>query len=266
MKPVNILIVENEFIIAEKLSTDLASAGYMVTGVATSGEEAVAMVAKYLPDLIIMDIKLEGEIDGIDAATMINKNYSIPVIYLTGYTDQNLFARAKFTRPASYLTKPYNPSDVYHAIELALYSAAANDKGFDEKKTEKEGPLFVLSNKIFVKDSKNCFLRVCVDDIFWIEAEGSYSNIETAEGKYITSHNLKAIEKKIHHKNLLRVHRSFIINLDKIKHIVGKSTVVMENPKLCLPRKGNNENMSVNCSIPIGREYRDGLHKHLNMI
>lgn len=269
MKPVSILIVENEFIISEKLSADLTSAGYRVTGVATSGKEAVELVAKYLPDLIIMDIKLEGELDGIDTVTLINKNYSVPVIYLTGYTDQKLFTRAKFTRPASYLTKPYNPGDVYNAIELALYHAdRINNPVKNDNATTNTLPC-IFNDRIFVKDNKNCFNKIDISDITYIKGEGSYSVIETIHGKFTISHNLKTLETKIGNPKIARVHRSYLINLGRVKQIVGKSYVIIGTNDLYpdqseSPGKENKKGKGI--EIPIGPEYRESIHQIVKFI
>ena len=228
MKPASILIVENEFIIAEKLSSDLAVAGYLVSGVATSGKEAVELVAKYLPDLIIMDIKLEGELDGIDTVTLINKNYSVPVIYLTGYTDQHLFTRAKFTRPASYLTKPYNPGDVFHAIELALYHADSINNPVKNDPEITSSSACIFNDRIFVKDSKNCFNKVDISDIICIRGEGSYSVIETS----------------------------------RVKQVVGKNFLVLGTDDLVPGGNESSEKEKVGAKkieIPIGPEYRESI-------
>lgn len=260
MKPASILIVENEFIIAEKLSADLAGAGYLVTGVATSGKEAVELVAKYLPDLIMMDIKLDGELDGIDTASLIGKNYSVPVIYLTGYTDNNLFTRAKFTRPASYLTKPYNPGDVFHAIELALYHADSINSLVKAGNETTSPSACIFNDRIFVKDSKNCFNKVDISDIICIEGGGSYSVIETIHGKFVTSYNLKAIESKIGNPKIARVHRSYLVNLSRVKQVVGKNSLVLGADDFTT---GGNESpgkekvSTKRIEIPIGPEYRE---------
>ena len=108
MEPAKILIVEDEFIIAEKLSADLSDIGYDITEVVSSGENAISSVTENPPDLIIMDINIDGELDGIQTAKKILSLMAIPVIYLTGLTDQSVFQKARLTRPAGYLSKPYN--------------------------------------------------------------------------------------------------------------------------------------------------------------
>jgi DNA-binding LytR/AlgR family response regulator len=269
MKPVSILIVENEFIIAEKLSADLRGIGYRVTGVAASGIEAIELAEKFLPDLIIMDIKLEGELDGIDTACLINKNYSVPVIYLTGYTDQNLFTRAKFTRPASYLTKPYNPSDVFNAIELALYNANRINNKIKHDNEPTDTLPCIFNDRIFVKDNKNCFNKIDISDITYIKGEGSYSIIETIHGKFTISHNLKTIENKIGNPKIVRVHRSYLVNLSRVQQIIGRNFLVLCGEDLIfdcseLTKKENFTGKRI--EIPIGPEYKESIHQIIKFI
>ena len=263
MSPVKILIVEDEFIISEKLAQNLKQVGYIIMGIFTSGEEVLKQMDSDTPDLIIMDIKLEGELDGIQTATQINKIHPIPIIYLTGLNDQKIFNRAKITHPASFLSKPYNQYDVNNAIELALHNAAFPIEKINEETTDS---LFVLTDRIFVKDSKNCFNKIGIEDILWIEGEGSYSIIETLDGQYMTSYNLKAIEKKIQHSNLLRIHRSYIINLNRIKQIVGKSFVILEYMEKDSDKTTKNTNGIIKKKIPIGPEYREKIQKYLRLL
>jgi PAS domain S-box-containing protein len=123
-----ILIVEDERITAEDIRAGLKLAGYEVPVIVSSGEEAVQQAGKIKPDLVLMDIKLEGEMDGIDAACEIRKLYDIPVIYLTAYSDEKTVERAKLTEPSGFLvkdhgiiTKPFEESELHAAIEITLY-------------------------------------------------------------------------------------------------------------------------------------------------
>lgn len=259
MEPAKILIVEDEFIIAEKLSADLSDIGYKITEIVSSGEEAIRSVAVNPPDLIIMDIHIDGELDGIETTHRIHDEMAIPVIYLTGLTDQEVFQKARKTRPVGYLSKPYNRQDIYHAIELALYSAGGGlDSVTDEKQQDSA---YVLKDRIFLKDSKKCFNKISIDDIFWIKADGSYSLIETKHGKYLTSNNIKTIEKKISNPQFVRIHRSYLVNINWVKQIVGKSFAVLE-----LPRPDGSQTTNTNVEIPIGAEYRDNISRIIRFI
>jgi len=120
-RPVKILLVEDERIVAMDLKHRLENMNYTVLAVVSSGEEAVEKAALMLPDLILMDIVLMGEMDGIHAAQIIKDNYNIPVLYLTAYSDEKTLKRAKITGPFGYIIKPFEDMELHSAIEIALY-------------------------------------------------------------------------------------------------------------------------------------------------
>ncbi len=128
MNPISILVVEDEVIVAENLAGKLQHLGYAVAGIAIEGHEAVKMVIEHRPQLVMMDIQLQGEFDGIDAAEAIKKHHDIPIIYLTAHSDTNTLARAKITRPFGYVLKPFEERDLATQIELALYKHEAERK------------------------------------------------------------------------------------------------------------------------------------------
>jgi CheY-like chemotaxis protein len=117
----NILIVEDEAIVAHDLSSKLTNMGYVIVGTANTGREAIELTAKLEPDVVLMDIRLPGEIDGIQAAGEIYENNKTPVIYVTAYADDDTLRRARETHPAGYVLKPFDPRNLYVAIEMALY-------------------------------------------------------------------------------------------------------------------------------------------------
>ncbi len=117
----DILIVEDESIVALDIMDKLERLGYNVLAIVSSGEEAVEKVAKIQPDLILMDIVLKGKIDGIEAARRIQESFNIPIIYLTAHSDEQTLKRAKITRPFGYIIKPFTDKDLQNAIEIILY-------------------------------------------------------------------------------------------------------------------------------------------------
>jgi len=116
-----IMIVEDEWITADDLRMSLQSLGYTVSSVVSSGEEAIKNAEKDKPDLVLMDIMLKGEMDGIEAASQIRSCYNIPIIYLTAYADEKILERARITEPFGYIVKPFVNEDLKIAIEIALY-------------------------------------------------------------------------------------------------------------------------------------------------
>ena len=118
--PIKILIVEDEAIVAENLALNLKKQGYEVAGFAKTGEEAIQVADTTHPDIVLMDIMLRGEIDGVEAAGQIRHQLEIPIIYMTAYADKTTLERAKQTEPYGYLVKPFKPQDMWTAIEIAI--------------------------------------------------------------------------------------------------------------------------------------------------
>ena len=121
MSTAKIFIVEDEAIVAESLNDQLEALGYIVTGYAPSGEEALRNIKNNLPDLVLMDIMLEGEMDGVETAQQIKELYGIPVIFLSAYSDSETLGRAKLTEPFGYLIKPYKERELHTTLEITLY-------------------------------------------------------------------------------------------------------------------------------------------------
>lgn len=118
---INILVVEDETIIAMEIQDRLVRLGYNVSGIITSGEDAVKKVSKLKPDLVLMDIMLEGKMDGIQAAELIRENFDIPVVYVSAYSDEDTLQRAKITEPYGYILKPLEERELQTIIEIVLY-------------------------------------------------------------------------------------------------------------------------------------------------
>jgi PAS domain S-box-containing protein len=116
-----ILIVEDESIVAFNIQNILQNRGYSVPPIAVSGEDAINKIERYNPDLVLMDIVLHGEMDGIDVAEQIRSTHDIPIVYLTAYSDDTTTQRAKMTDPFGYILKPFSDKELYSVVEMALY-------------------------------------------------------------------------------------------------------------------------------------------------
>jgi PAS domain S-box-containing protein len=159
MSKTAILIVEDEAIVAADLGAKLRQLGYEIAGIAAGGEEAVAMACRLRPHLVLMDIRLEGSMDGIEAAEAISRQHDAPVIYLTAHSDAATLARAKLTGPFGYILKPFQERELATQIELALYKHQA-DRQLREA-AKKYSTLFnATSDGVWIHDLKGEILEV----------------------------------------------------------------------------------------------------------
>lgn len=151
-----IMLVEDEIIVAADVKMRLESMGYDVLDIIDTGEDAIQKAGEGRPDLILMDIVLKGEMDGIEAAQQIRDLYDIPIIYLTAYSDKKILERAKITEAFGYVLKPFEDREVQSAIEMALYKHKSEQKLKEsEEKYRKLVEKFLnVSNEILQELSK----------------------------------------------------------------------------------------------------------------
>ncbi len=250
MSLTKILIVEDESIVAKDIQMCLRKLGYKVVAICSSGEEAILAVTEHVPDLVLMDIMLKGEIGGIEAADQINSKFNIPIIFLTAYADESTLNRAKVTEPHGYIIKPFKEIDLRTTVEVALYK----HKKETEVRKERDFLYSIVDNKestdtIFVK-SNSRLVKVRTKDIYFIEALKDYVVINTPNERYTIHSTMKDLERKLSPNEFIRVHRSFIVRIDKIAAI--------EPPNLLLE--------DIKKTIPIGGSYKDDLTKKINQV
>lgn len=223
--PVKILIVEDEMVIAANISLQLSSLGYDVVGIIPRAQEALACIKTERPNIVLMDINLKGEIDGIETVKLMQKSFDIPVIYLTANADDTHFNRAKETHPYAFISKPFKKLDLQRAIELTVEQIQQDKTASNlNSKSEKLAP-FILSNCIFVRHHEK-MVKVDIKDIHYIEAERNYCRIYSKGKEYLLVMTLKDMDEKLPNQYFLRVHRSFIVNLSQIDEIATNHIVI----------------------------------------
>ena len=378
MSKIKILVVEDESIVAKDIQKSLEKLGYEVPATASSAQSAYEKLQQITPDLVFLDIRLKGEEDGIHIAEHIRHNYSIPVIFLTSYVDQETLDRAKVTEPYGYIVKPFNESDLKTTVEMALFKFSRDKEVRESQKrlanalgrvdeaiviTDTEGRVTYLNEKaesifgystmmvlgsdvyqLFVieedngqqlsrerlltlmknnkewrdeacslsvkKDGKklscsvtvspihdekdtligaatviadatstavnspvagsvgqqvtlldnqviqNSFfvkkgsmlVKVYLENILWIQAMDNYVIIQTNSDQFVIHSTMKDIELKLPASQFLRVHRSYIIPIDKI-NVLDENTVLIGDK-----------------TIPIGKSYKDTFMARLNFL
>lgn len=251
MSKTNILVVEDESIVSKDIQHSLKKLGYHVVGAAATGEKALELVRSERPDIVLMDIMLKGDMNGIETAEIIRNELAIPVVFLTAYADESTLAKAKVTEPYGYIIKPFKEIDLHTSLEMAIYK-----HGKEQEIIRERDLLFsIVENKevsadfIFVK-SNSRLVKLKTEDIYYIEALKDYVVIHTSDTRYTIHSTMKDIETKMGTTDFIRVHRSFIVRLDKIASI--------EFPNLTLE---NDKKV-----IPIGGSYRDDLNNRIRMV
>ncbi|MFM7177189.1 MAG: response regulator [Bacteroidota bacterium] len=371
MSNTKILVIEDESIVAKDLQHTLIKLGYDVPVTASNAETAFMRLDEVNPDLVFLDVKLKGEIDGIQIAEKIRDHYEIPVIFLTSFVDKETLDRAKVTEPYGYLVKPFNEPDLRSTVEMALYKFAKDQETRNEKerfenaltnlddaiitldtdfrisflnpkaeelvgkslehaegtdffdvfeitdpngnkfdrntlhrqavadkaldldnstiritganpisasltcspvKDEKENLVgyavlvrkgqsnqgktanssesigsVVIQNSFFVKKG-SMLVKVFIENINWIQAMDNYVIIQTASDQFIIHSTMKDIELKLPSDRFLRVHRSYIIAVDKI-NVLDENTVLIGEK-----------------TIPVGKSYKDAFMSRLNFL
>ncbi|MBE9529268.1 MAG: response regulator [Proteobacteria bacterium] len=155
----------------------LQGLGYNVVGTAHTGESAVEKALETKPDLILMDIMLRGEMDGVSAAEEIKKEINVPIVYLTAYSDDETLERAKRTEPFGYLIKPYSEREIYTTVEMALYKHMA-----EQQLAEEQAKVRVLSGLLPICSSCK---KIRDDKGYWQQIEAyfyEHSDVELTHG------------------------------------------------------------------------------------
>jgi len=245
--PATILIVEDETIVRKDIKVTLETLGYTVVGETGDAEQAVELAVELRPDLVLMDIMLKGTMNGIEAALMIRARTGLPVIFLTAYADDDTLSRARIAQPYGYILKPFKAVDVHTAIEMAVYKHSQDSDVIKERDELYQLATTGNANPLFLKNSGK-LIRLRLEEIYYVAALKDYVGIHLKDKRYITHGTLKNIEARLPSTDFVRVHRSFIVRLDKIA-AVELPNVILDNDKGV---------------VPIGESYSSKLVDRLN--
>ena len=250
MAKTKILIVEDENIVAKDLESILQDLGYKVIGIVSNAIDAITMTALHKPNLVLMDIMIKGKASGIEAAKEIKSKYDIPVVFLTAYADDKTIDKAKDAFPYGYIIKPFKEKELETTIEMAI------NKYDEDKNVKKERDLYhsLISQKssndsIFIRADYK-LNKIKYEEIYFIEALKDYVVINTADNVFTTHTTMKEMVRVLPDDQFVRVHRSFIVRLDKIFSIKYPDLIIEGKMKV----------------IPIGSLYRKELYDKLNLI
>lgn len=236
MSKITVGVVEDEIIIADSICSTLKKLGYLTTSPCISYTDAIEMLEKEKPDIVILDIMLAGQKTGIDLAKTIKEHYDLPFIFLTSNADHDTVNKAKVLDPSAYLIKPFSSNDLYSSIEIALHN-------YIHKKSNKisDTPNIIIHNSFFVK-KKNNFYKIKFEDITYFSSDHVYIELNTIQKqKYLIRDSLNNILLKLPSEGFIRIHRKYVVNLHKIENFSVDNVCV----------SGEN--------LPLARSFKDDL-------
>lgn len=206
MENTKILIVEDQKTTAKKIEKDLLMMGYKITSIVRSGEEVIKSIGENKPDLVLMDIILGGEIDGIEAVCQIQASFDIPVVYLTAYADKTVLERAKLTLPSGYLVKPFEAKELRATIETAIFKHRTEKKLKESQKwlsttlnSIEEGVITInLSGDIiFINNKALSLIKLNPEDAIGKPLDGIFTVVDNQSNARIENHLQKVITEGI---------------------------------------------------------------------
>ncbi len=252
MSSIQLLIVEDDFFVAEDIQNSIEALGFEVSARVDNGKAAIQEVIKNPPDLAIMDIRIKGEMDGIETASQLARDYGIPIIYLTDQSDQETYERAKTTSPHAFLAKPFTPIALQRSIELAI-TQVYKDQKLKEREQEDLKTGKVLNKHYMLKD-RDGLHAINLKEIKYLLADKQYCYLYAGDKKWHISRPMGKVLESLHRadycqNNILRISKSTCVNLEKISQITGNQ-VLVENESFSIGKEG----------------YYDALYRHIETI
>jgi DNA-binding LytR/AlgR family response regulator len=252
-EPIQILIVEDESIVAVDLAEELEMDGFAIAGIAADYEMALHLFNNKKVDVLLMDINIRGDKDGVETAARLMKIKQVPLIYLTAYSDAATVERVKQTSPAAFLIKPYHIENVRIAIDLAMHHFEETNMGkIPEKavsprdKQLDKALFFQLDDYIFVKQNYK-FIKFSLSELLFAETDNDYVVLHTNMQKFVVRLSLSNLVARIHYPRFIRIHRSYAVNLNEIIYFDEQSVKIGQR------------------TLPLGRNYRPGFLDHFNL-
>lgn len=214
-KKTRVLIVEDEKNLALNVKEILELFNYEVIGIFPTAQEVIEHLEnnKTLPDIILMDILLEGDLDGIDLTYILRDKYDIPIVFVTAYSDKGILDRISQVLYEGYLLKPFTSERLTSSIYLAIKEFQSNA---DKKKNK---PTLKIRDKGYI-------VPVPEEEIMFLKADGLYTKVFTEGRSYMMRDILKDIGLNLSSNKFLRVHKSYLINIDKVHSINSKEICI----------------------------------------
>jgi DNA-binding LytR/AlgR family response regulator len=241
-----ILIIEDELLVALDLQERLKQHGFDVVGVADNFQDALTLFKEFLPDLVLIDITIKDDKTGIDIAKAMNELHLTPFIYISAHSDVLNVNKAKNTNPSGYLVKPFTTRSLLVAIELALHNFSKLHDSRPDVVVELDEHFYVKGNHVFIKDNYR-FVKVFLNDIYFLSAEGNYVKIFTENKTFLLRITLTKAMEVLDKNYFIRIHRSYCINTNQIESFTENEVVIKGRP------------------LTIGRNFKDDFMRALRL-
>jgi DNA-binding LytR/AlgR family response regulator len=209
MANIRIVSVEDDPIYSETIQMIVEQAGYELAGQFSNGEEALLAIKAIKPDLLLLDIHIQGSLTGIELAERVASHIS--VIFITSLREREVFEKAKGTRPVAFVLKPFDSLMLQNTIDLAISQAAGEAKNVMAERD------VIVKDSFFIKD-KNSLVKVPITSIAYIEAEDKYCTLCTNDKKFVVRISLNDLLTKLP-EHFIRTHRSVVVDATKISQL-----------------------------------------------
>lgn len=244
----NIVVVEDEAIIADHIILTLRTLGFRPWGPAVTVEEALGYVRRGPVDLVLIDINLHGEQAGIELGHRLKRDHRVPHVFLTANTDETTVKAAKRTTPMGFVVKPFQKADLYSSIEVAMSNwhllKAAVGKSVDPN--PKQGFSFHEEGRVIFVQIDGVHCRLFVDEILFVESAHVYVHVHMQHGKtHVVRASLSALVNALPSDRFVRIHRGYLVNLAYVDQFDGKSLTVGQH------------------TLPVSKSFKNEVHDRL---
>ena len=194
-------------LIAEDIKLIVEDLKYQVVDTVIKAEQAIEILKKETVDLVLIDVILKGKLSGIDLAHIINKNFKVPFVFLTSHSDKRTVEKVIETKPSGYIVKPFNQSDLFTSISLAINNHKEKTEDLNFSTTVKDYCFFKIDG---------IHKKIIFSDIYYLRSAGNYIEIYTEKSKFLIRSTFKEIAILLPQTQFIQIHRSYIINISNI--------------------------------------------------
>lgn len=217
MSEYKVLVVEDELLVSADIEESLELLGYTVVDAVATGKDAIESVEKNLPDIILMDIMLKGDMTGIEAANIIRKKHDVPIIYLTANADLGTIEKAKVSLPYGYIIKPFTDKDLQTNIEIARFKFTNDIQAKMESDQYNRFFNEINSGKTsMLASSESGLEKIIIGDIYYINSSKDGSLIVLPDEDITVSRSVEDLEKELPDDQFVKVNQNQIVNVKKV--------------------------------------------------